>query len=273
MNEELESTSLTDHEFRIFSQSGEDGIIQYLIRSIPVANQTFIEFGVEDFQESNCRFLLAKDNWRGFVIDGSAPNIERLQGSELPWRYQLDSVSAFVTRENINDVLAMSGFAEDLGILSIDIDGNDYYIWEAITGFRPRILIIEYNSIFGPDRKVTIPYRADFDRKLAHSSHQYYGASLAAINDLAERKGYALVGVNSTGVNAFFIREDLLNSKVKRVSVTQAFRSNTFGELRKVSEGSKHDSSAERIRILAGMKVLNVVTNELEEAFLGPVQA
>ena len=111
-------------------------IIQYLSNAIELNHKTFIEFGVEDFTEANCRFLLMKDNWSGFVIDGSPSNIVRIKKSYFYWRHHLLAVNAFITRDNINHLLAKSGFDKDLGILSIDLDGNDYFILEAVNAVR-----------------------------------------------------------------------------------------------------------------------------------------
>ena len=166
LNEAKTSKRLKDFEFKVFSQWGEDGIIQHLTRAVDIKNKTFIEFGVEDFFESNCRFLMMKDDWRGFVIDGSRENIARLKKSNFYWKHHLDAVDAFITKDNINALLAKSGFDADLGILSVDLDGNDYYVLEAIENFRPRILICEYNPIFGATRKISVPDSMHFP---AHS--------------------------------------------------------------------------------------------------------
>lgn len=201
--------SLHDVEFKVFSQWGEDGIIQWLIRQIPINNRTFIEFGVENYREANTRFLLEENNWSGMIIDGSKQNMDSVKKEELYWRYDLKAVEAFITRENINELLAQSGFDEDLGLLSIDIDGNDYWVWERIEVVKPRIVICEYNAIFGADRAVTVPYRSDFYRTKAHYSNLFFGASLKALQILGERKGYVFIGTNSNANNAFFVRKDL----------------------------------------------------------------
>lgn len=201
---------LNDAEFKVFSQWGEDGIIQWLIKKIPIINKTFIEFGVEDYEESNTRFLLMNNNWSGMVIDGSEEAINHIKNTEWFWRYDLKAVAKFITRENICSLLEESGFDEDLGILSVDIDGNDYWILRQITNYKPRILICEYNAVFGYDRAVSIPYKEDFYRMDAHYSNLYWGASLPAFVYAAKEKGYTLIGTNSSANNAFFIRDDLL---------------------------------------------------------------
>jgi hypothetical protein len=117
------------------------------------------------------------------------------------------AVAAWVTRENIDELITTNGFAGELDLFSLDLDGNDYWIWEAMTACAPRIVILEYNSMFGPDRSVTVPYDAAFDRHRHHT--MYYGASLTALTRLGARKGFRLVAVEPTGVNAFFVRSDL----------------------------------------------------------------
>ncbi len=202
--------SLVDVEFKIFSQWGEDGIIQYLTSCLTIENKTFVEFGVGDFSESNCRFLMEKDDWRGFVVEADDRCVSRMKRRNFYWRHDLVAENELLTRENVNTVLARSGFDRDLGILSIDVDGNDYYLLEAIDIFSPRILICEFNPVFDPTRQWVVPYDAEFQRSRAHYSHLYWGASLGAIVALAEKKGFRWVGVGSQGANAFFVRMDLV---------------------------------------------------------------
>jgi hypothetical protein len=265
LNETRISTNLADYEFKVFSQWGEDGIVQYLSKAIEVRHKTFIEFGVESFMEANCRFLLMKDNWSGYVIDGSSSNIAILKNSYFYWKYQIDAADAFITRDNINDLLAKSGFDEDLGILSIDIDGNDYFILEAINTFRPRILICEYNAVFGAARKISVPYEADFFRTRNHYSNLYFGASLSAMTYLANKKGYSLVGINSNGCNAFFVREDLLNEKVKVLTAEQAFLPSSIRQSRDKHGNLSYLAGSDRLREITGLPVVNVETEVIEE--------
>lgn len=263
-NEGLDSTWLPDFEFKVFSQWGEDGIIQKLVRSVPIANRTFIEFGVEDFWESNCRFLLMKDNWSGFVIDGSPANVRRIRSQYYFWKYDLQARAAFVDVSNIGSELSRSGFDGDLGILSIDVDGMDYHLLAAIERFRPRILICEYNSIFGPDRKITVPYSAGFTRGAAHHSHLYFGASLAALSDLAERKGYVLVGGTSEGVNAFFVRADLMGPGLAARTPAEVHVRSKLREGRDRTGSMTYHTWPERVAEITGMPVFNVETGAVE---------
>lgn len=223
---------LADFEFKVFSQWGEDGILQHLTTHLDLPSRTFIEFGVEDFYESNCRFLMMKDRWQGFVIDGSPANIARLRRSYFYWMYQLDSMASFITKDNVASLLEHSGFGDEPGLLSVDVDGVDYHLVEALTRIRAAILIVEYNGLFGHRRSVTVPYDAQFQRGKAHESNLYLGASLPAFVRLLNGRDYALVGVNGMGSNAFFVRREFLNDRVREVPVDQCPPGPVFREAR-----------------------------------------
>lgn len=201
--------SLADAEFRVSSQWGEDGIIEWLCGKLPGIPPTFVEFGVENYAESNTRFLLTNRGWRGLIIDGDAAAMRSLRDDAMYWRHDLTAVGAFITRENIADLLADHDFHRGLGILSIDIDGNDYWVLEALGEVQPAVLICEVNGVFGDLHAITIPYRPDFRRLEAHFSGQYFGCSIKAVASLARKQGYTFLGTNSNGVNAFFVRDDL----------------------------------------------------------------
>jgi hypothetical protein len=247
-------------EFRVFSQWGEDGILQYLLGKVPIGNDLFVEFGVESYAESNTRFLLVNDNWRGIIIDGGTAHREFTARTGLTWRHHLEVVSAFITRENIDGLLTAAGARGDIGLLSVDIDGNDYWVLEAIQAVSPRILVVEYNALFGPERAVSVPYRSDFTRTAAHFSNLYYGASLPALAGLAERRGYRLVGCNSAGNNAFFVRGDVLGP-LAPLSVAEAFVESRFCESR-APDGSLSFLRArrDRLALLRDLPLVDVAT-------------
>lgn len=255
---------IQDAEFKVFSQWGDDGIIQYLVSHLDLSNDLFIEFGVEDYRESNTRFLLMNNNWRGLVFDGSSAHIENIKKSQLHWKYDLTAKHAFITAENINSLILNAGFSGEIGLLHIDIDGNDYWVWKALNVVQPVIVIVEYNSVFGRDRCVTVPYREDFVRSKAHYSHLYAGVSLASLCDLALEKGYSFVGSNSAGNNAYFIKKgyekDLPVLKAEEGYVLSKFREsrNKKGELTYIGGNA-------RIEEIRGLPVFNTRTNQIEE--------
>ncbi|MDP2030658.1 MAG: hypothetical protein Q8K12_13545 [Thiobacillus sp.] len=216
---------LHEAEFCAFSQWGEDGIIDWLVERLPGIPPTFIEFGVEDYRESNTRLLLQLRNWRGLVMDGSQDHISNIQGQEIYWRHDLTAKCAFIDRDNINNLLADAGLQGEVGLLSVDIDGNDYWVWQAIDVVSPAIVVCEYNAVLGDRYALTVPYQADFQRTRAHHSNLYFGASIRALIALGQRKGYTFVGTTSTGCNAFFVRNDLAPAVVSALDGIWAFPS------------------------------------------------
>ena len=252
------SDDLNAHEFRVFSQNGEDGVIQFLLSRVTVENERFVEFGVGDYSEANTRFLALHDHWSGLVIEGNPRDVTRLRRDSTFWRFDMTAVQAFVTRENINDLLADNGMTGAIGLLSIDVDGNDYWIFESISVVQPAIVIIEYNHRFGPDRAVTVPYDPAFSRDRAHYSHIYYGASLRALCLLADRKGYAFVGCESFGVNAFFVRRDLMTGRVRELSITEGYRRGRFRAARDRTGRLAYLTAEEEAAILADLPLVDV---------------
>jgi len=251
--------SIHEAEFKVSSQFGEDGIIQYLIHhvGIPEDQRIFVEFGAENYEEANTRFLLTNNNWRGLVMDASAENMLHVRTSPYYWRYDLTAVAALITRENINDLLIANGFSGNLGLLSIDLDGNDYWVWKNIRVIDPILVVIEFNSLFGIQHAVTIPYDPDFHRTRAHYSNLYQGCSLRALCLLAEQKGYMFVGCNSGGNNAFFVRKDKIGP-LKALSIEEGYVVSRFRESRAKSGELTHLSGEERLREIADLSIYDI---------------
>lgn len=223
--------TLADVEFSVFSQWGEDGIIEWLLQRIGDIPEKFVEFGVENYREANTRFLLCHRNWRGVVIDSSADNIEAIVDDPISHRHDLLAKCAFITAENIDQLIADAGLSGEIGILSVDIDGNDYWVWKAIETISPHLVIVEYNAVFGDRFDLVVPYNPAFARTVAHFSNLYWGASIGAFRRLADEKGYALLGSNRAGSNAFFVRKDRAPPCLERIAETQA-RASRFRESR-----------------------------------------
>ena len=204
---------IEDGEFRVYSQNGEDGIIDFLLylldSHLEAYPKAFIEFGVENYTESNTRFLLQFRNFCGLILDGSMDHINFIKSDSIYWKYDLDARCAFITKDNINDLIKSyleSREISNVTLLSIDIDGNDFYIWESINAIDPAIVVIEYNALFGATKALSVPYRDDFYRFCAHYSGLYFGASIKALIKLGESKGYSFVGADSSGTNLFFVK-------------------------------------------------------------------
>ena len=248
------------HGFRVFSQWDEDGLIQFLIRQVPIPRPVFVEFGVQTYRESNTRFLLRHDNWSGLALDGGQRYIDAIKADPISWEHDLTAVCAFITRENINDLIGGNGVRGEIGLLSIDIDGNDYWVWEALDVVQPAIVIAEYNAHFGAERAVTVPYDPAFERRKAHPSQIYFGASLAALTRLGGSKGYALVGCNGAGNNAFFVRDDLRPAALPARTAGEAFVAAKFREARDAQGRLMLLSPEEETKILRGLPVVDVTT-------------
>jgi hypothetical protein len=197
---------LTAHGFTAYSQADEDGMIQELFRRIGFTDRRFIEFGCGDGLENNTVYLLLT-GWSGLWMDGSAEGMSHIRTQFAPYvdAGKLQLKQAFLTRDNINDTIREAGYAGGIDLLSIDIDGNDYWLWEALTVVAPRAVIVEYNATFRPPHKIVQAY----DEKHCWNSTNYFGASLKALEELGARKGYDLVGCCYAGTNAFFVRRDL----------------------------------------------------------------
>ena len=247
-------------EFQVFSQFGEDGIIQWLVDRTPLGERTFVEFGVENYREANTRLLVEMDDWCGLVIDSSDRHQRFLEESGIAWRHTVVTRTAFLTTENLNAVIGEAGFSGDIDLVSIDVDGMDYWMLESLSIVSPRILIVEYNSLFGPDACVTVPYAPRFDRTTAHYSTLYFGASIRALTELAAAKGYALVGGNSAGTNAFFVRRDVLGD-TRQQSPSTAWRQSRVRQARdEAGELTYLSSGAEQRRLIAECPLLDLAT-------------
>jgi hypothetical protein len=253
---------LSEAEFKVFSQFGDDGIIQYLLSHLQLdtALHRFIEFGVENYAEANTRFLLMNNNWSGLVIDGSQENINFIKNDSIFWKHDLTAVQAFVDCSNINRIISDHGFAGPLGLLSIDIDGNDYWVWEAIDVVDPVIVVVEYNSVFGSEHAITVPYDPVFNWSKAHYSHLYWGCSLKSLSLLAEKKGYSFIGADSRGNNAYFVRKDRVGA-LKPVTVDAGYVASKFRESRDEQGNLSFVSGSERLKVIADMPVFDLTRN------------
>ena len=200
---------LERYGFKVYSQNDEDGIINEIFNRIGTTNKFFVEFGVQDGLESNTHLLLFQ-GWEGVFIEGSKKYFDMIQKYfKLPIdRKQLTVLNRFITADNINKILSETKAAKinNIDLLSIDVDGNDYYIFNSIDVINPRVVIIEYNSKFPPPIEWVMPYNENH----IWDGSDRFGASLESLNNLFNKKGYKLVATNITGTNAFFVKSELL---------------------------------------------------------------
>lgn len=200
-------------QFRVLSQNGEDGILWLLFAVLGVTNKRAVEMCAGAGIECNAANLIVNHGWEGFLFDGDPTNV-RL-GREFFARCQDTRVEpprmiqAWITAENVNALLSDAGVTGQVDLLSLDLDGVDYWIWKALDAVEPRVVVVEYNNLWGPDDAVTVPYSANFVAQSSADGPDYAGASLAAFVKLAREKGYRLVGAERHGFNAFFVRAGL----------------------------------------------------------------
>jgi hypothetical protein len=228
LSEKPHKSIINRHEFSVHSQNGEDGILLYIFSQLGIANRCFVEFGIGDGRECNSANLSFTFGWHGLLMDSDARNVESARhyfDVALGDRKQdVKILHKIVTAENINTILTDHQIDQELDLFCIDIDGNDYWIWEALEVVRPRVMVVEYNPAYGPERSLTIPYqKGAFNRYAHHYSGFYFGASLTALTKLAHQKDYQLVGCDSTGTNAFFVRQDILADELAALLPPQAY--------------------------------------------------
>lgn len=230
---------LARYEYSWLSQNGEDGIIRYLFDEIGFRNRWFLEFGFGAVQCNSLRLML-KEGFSGLVMDGSDENVAFF--NHAAQKLGIDrakAVQAFITLDNLESLIIDNGVPREIDLLSLDVDGNDYWFWEALEFVSPRIVCIEYNAGLGPDLSLTIPYDPEFERYSYHPSGFFHGASLAALEKLGRRKGYYLIGCDSTGTNAFFLRADIAIDGVPAVTPREAFRPHANWLGRGISEAEQ----------------------------------
>ena len=200
---------LNRHEFQVYSQNGEDGIIESIFDRIGTTNRVFVEIGLQDGLECNSTWLLLK-GWSGYWLEGNPKSVAAIQDkfSGPIGNRQLKVQQGFITAENVEANLQENGVPIEFDMLSIDIDGNDYWIWKSIEQFKPRVVVIEYNSLFRSNVRWVMKYNPTH----IYDGTSYFNSSLKSLELLGESKGYCLVGCDFLGINAFFVRRDLVAS-------------------------------------------------------------
>ena len=222
--------------FSRFSEFEEDGHLLYLLTLAGSASRIVVEISSQDGRTCMATNLLVHHHWRGFLFDGDPVFVA--EGKRFFARHPVTRVvppvmkAEWFTRDNVNRVLAAAGVPSDIDVLSLDIDGNDLYLWSAMT-LRPRILICEFNNVVPSERALTIPYRPDFNHaKLPPDQALFRSASLAAYVAVSRRKGYRLVGINALGFNAIFLRDDVLATEMPEIPVSTLDVNPFVGEMR-----------------------------------------
>ena len=208
----ITNKNINDYELSLFSQNGEDGILDFIFEVIGVKNRKFVEIGF-GHTENNSLYMITRRNFEGLLIDGGKWNVSAFNNfNQNQLKSSNIAIQKWIDRDNINKIIKNHISEKEIEYLSIDIDGNDYWFWDKIDCLSPRVVIMEYNASFGL-RSITVPYDKKFNvSDFAHPprfSCWYHGASLTALTKLAHTKGYILLGVESNGVNCFFLRKDI----------------------------------------------------------------
>jgi hypothetical protein len=222
---------LTQVGFKVFSQADEDGILLYVFSLIGTVNRTSVEICAGNGIECNTANLILNHGWNGLLIDGNEALVKEglafYRQHPHTYVYPPKFVHCWITRDNVNEVIKMSGFAGEVDLLSIDMDGMDYWIWEAINVIEPRVVVVEYQDLIGPERSVSVPYEDSFnayDYPTTLGMPNYCGASLRAFAKLANARGYRLVGCNRYGYNAFFVKKGLGDREIPEIHITECFK-------------------------------------------------
>lgn len=212
------------YEYSVFSQNGEDGLLRYLYSEIGLCSRFFLEFGF-GVKENNSLRLILKEHFGGVFIDGSESSVKQFsEAAQLFGISNVQTICEFLDLDNLEPTIIGGNVPKEIDLLSIDVDGNDYWFWEGITCISPRIVVIEYNASLGSELSLTVPYDPCFERHQKHKSGFYYGASIMALEKLGKRKGFTLIGCDSNGINAFFVRNDCLTQELKLLSQQSAYR-------------------------------------------------
>ncbi len=202
---------LEDVGFRVFSQNDEDGILLYIFSLIGTVNKKVVEVCAGDGIQCNSANLIINHGWTGLLFDGDEAAVSKGKSFYSQCKdtaiFPPQLVHAWIDTENINTLISSHGFQGEIDLLGVDMDGVDYWIWKAIDCIKPRVVVVEYQDIWGAEKAVTVPYHRDFNRFIIHED--YFGASLPAFVKLGREKGYRLVGCNRYGFNAFFVRNGL----------------------------------------------------------------
>jgi hypothetical protein len=204
---------LWDVGFREYSQNEEDGILLYIFALLGMETRSFVEICAGDGIECNTTNLIVHHGWTGLLVDGNPANIHKAKqfyshiAQTLVWPPKI--AQKWVTAGNINELIQEHGLSGNIDLLSIDVDGVDYWLWKAVDIISPRVVVIEINNRLGPEKRLTVPYRDDFQTEVTAAGSEYGGASISALISLGKEKGYRFVGTNKICTNGFFVRNDL----------------------------------------------------------------
>lgn len=252
---------LSSIEFSVFSQWGDDGIINWLTKLIPIKNKIFIEIGTEDYKESNTRFLLKYQNWSGHLYDADNTHISNIKKQSIYWKYDIKAHNFMINKDNINKIIGALKIPKEIGLLSLDIDGIDYWIWKELSIIKPIIFVCEFNSVFGNLKKVSVPYMKNFERTKFHYSNLAFGASLKAFKFISQKKGYIFIGTNSNGVNAYFIKKKYYKYLKDKIISKRSFNSKLSESRNKLGQKT-FIRGLDRVKLIENLDLFDLDNNK-----------
>jgi len=260
-----EIKNLSDADYKVFSQTGEDGIIDYLLYSLNIKVPKFVEIGVGDYRESNTRYIFQKNCSRGLIVDKNKNLEKKVSKIVKLWKGDLTIIETAVTSENILHILNSNDFDNNLDVFSLDVDGIDYWILEVLPEKLSKIVVLEYNPTFGPNLEVTIPNLKDFDRKKYHYSCFCWGTSLKALIKLMNQRKYVFVGSNIACFNAFFVLEsevEKLNLNLPDKNDLTKYTTSYIRESRSIENKLNYLSGKQKLKEIENCEVIDLSNPE-----------
>lgn len=257
--------NLFEADYKVFSQTGEDGILDFLIYSLQIQKPTFIEIGVGNYRESNTRYIFERYNSKGIIIDKVSNFKKKVSENIKLWKGDLEIIDIMVDSDNINKIISSRKFIKELDIFSLDIDGIDYWIIDKLPKNISKIFVAEYNPIFGASIEVTVPNIKNFDRSKYHYSYLCYGMSLVALIKIMKTKNFVFVGTNLACHNAFFVSNDFLSDikiELPQENKLNKFMLNNFRDSRSKEGKMNYLSDLERLNEIKNCTVVDLSSED-----------
>ena len=252
---------INELDYKIFSQNGEDGIIDYFLHELKIEKPRYVEIGVGDYSESNTRFIFETYNSKGLIIDCLKDIKKKIMNNIIFWKGDLTIVEEFINHKNINSLLIENKFNENIDLFSLDIDGIDYWILKELPNKFSKIAVLEFNPNFGPNLEITVPNIENFNRTNYHYSNLCFGASLKAIINLMKSKGFVFMGVNKNCINAFFINiDEIQNINLEKPDDQNlsCFTSSNYRESRSIDGNLTFLTDKNKINEICECEVINL---------------
>ena len=260
--------NINDLDYKVFSQYGEDGIIDYLLHSLKIDKPKFVEIGIGDYLECNTRFLVERTSPKGLVIDCIKNLKEKISKNIKLARTDITIIETFISSKNINSIMKVNGFDKDIDLFSLDIDGVDYWVLKELPKDFSKIAVIEFNYTFGSKKEITVPNRKNFDRSKYHYSNLCFGASLRAMINLMKKKNFVFIGTNLQRLNAFFVSKKYIkkiNLNIPKTNDLAKFTDSNISESRSRNNSLTYLSGKKKIEKIYECKVIDVSKKILKE--------